>query len=282
LQGNTTKRNRLVSRRGFLRQAVAAGGVMAFPTVVPSSVFGAGAPSNRVTFGCIGVGRMGLGDMHELMGFRKEVQVVAVCDVDSNRTRSARKRVENYYQSQGKSDSYKGCAEYADYRELLRRDDIDAVSVVTSDQWHALPAIEAARAGKDVFIQKPLTLTIPEGRVLSDTVREYGRVLQVGSQQRSDARFRFACELVRNGRIGKLHTVKVGLGVDPTTGTPPVMAVPKELDYEMWLGPAPWAAYTEKRVHPQQGYGRPGWLRIQDYCCGMITGWGSHHNDIAQ
>jgi predicted dehydrogenase len=154
--------------------------------------------------------------------------------------------------------------------------------IVTPDHWHTLSALAAAKAGKDIFLQKPLTLTIKEGRVLSDTVQRYGRVFQVGSQQRSEANFRFACELVRNGRIGKLQTVKVGFGTDPGTQPQPTMPIPENLDYDMWLGPAPWAEYTENRVHPQTGYGRPGWLRIQDYGAGMITGWGSHHLDIAQ
>jgi predicted dehydrogenase len=160
--------------------------------------------------------------------------------------------------------------------------DIDAVSIVTPDHWHTLPAIAAAKAGKDIFLEKPLTLTIEEGRALSDTVRRYNRVFQVGSQQRSDTRFRQACELVRNGRIGKVHTVKVGFGTDPGTGIEPVMPVPDNLNYDFWLGPVPWASYTEKRVHPQKDYGRPGWLRIADYGAGMITGWGAHHNDITQ
>ncbi|HUT25835.1 MAG TPA: Gfo/Idh/MocA family oxidoreductase, partial [Sumerlaeia bacterium] len=175
-----------------------------------------------------------------------------------------------------------GCAQYRDFREVAARDDIDAVSIATPDHWHALPAIAAAKAGKDIFLQKPLTLTIEEGRALSDTVRACGRVLQVGSQQRSEWQFRFACELVRNGRIGELRTVKVGFGVDPPTTAQPVMPVPRNLDYDLWLGPAPTAPYTEKRVHPQKGYGRPGWLRISDYGSGMITGWGAHHLDIAQ
>jgi predicted dehydrogenase len=127
-----------------------------------------------------------------------------------------------------------------------------------------------------------MSLTIREGRILSDTVRRYGRIFQIGSQQRSDSRFRQACELVRNGRIGELKTVKVGFGTDPGTTPTATMPVPDALDYDFWLGPAPWAPYTEKRVHPQKGYGRPGWLRIADYGAGMITGWGSHHNDIAQ
>jgi predicted dehydrogenase len=224
---------------------------------------------------------MGLGDLRGILGF-DQAQVVAVCDVDSNRTKFAKQIVEDKYAARTAGGTYKGCAAYGDFRVLLGRDDIDAVTISTADHWHALPAIAAAKAGKDIFVQKPMTLTIPEGRVLSDTATRYERVLLVGSQQRSDARFRFACELVRNGRIGKLRTVKVGLPTDPGTTPQPAMPVPQHLDYDMWLGPTPWADYTEKRVHPKAGYGRPGWLRISEYCCGMITGWGSHHLDIVQ
>jgi len=263
------------SRRDFLRTSAALGAGLALPTIVPSPVFGAEAPSEKILVGYIGVGRMGMGDLREALGF-KQVQVVAVCDVDAKRVKSAQSVVESHYG--GPSGS---CATFGDYRDLLARDDIDAVQISTPDHWHALPAIAAARAGKDIFLQKPLGLTICEGRAVSDAVRRYNRVFQVGSQQRSDSRFRFACELVRNGRIGKLQTIKVGFGTDPGTDPQPPMPVPDWLDYDMWLGQAPWAAYTEKRVHPQKGYGRPGWLRIRDYGAGMITGWGSHHMDIA-
>ena len=255
------------------------GAGLALPAIVPSSVFGTAAASERITVGCIGVGRMGMGDLREALGF-KQVQVIAVCDVDAQRVKNAQAAVESHYARQSAAGSYVGCSTYGDYRDLIARDDIDAVQIATPDHWHTLPAIAAAKAGKDIFLQKPLTLTIREGRVLSDTVRRYGRVFQVGSQQRSDKRFRFACELVRNGRIGKLRTVKVGFGTDPGTGPQAPMPVPEGLDYEMWLGQAPWVAYTDQRVHPQGGYGRPGWLRIRDYGAGMITGWGSHHLDI--
>ena len=278
---NDTRKTNMVTRRQFLKgSAVAAAGFLV-PTIVPASVFGADAPSNRITIGFVGVGRMGSGDMRELLGF-KEVQIIAVCDLDSKRVRNAQKTVEAHYAKQSAAGTYKGCATFGDYRDLVIRDDIDAVCVVTPDHWHALPSIAAAKAGKDIFLQKPLTLTIREGRVLSDTVRRYNRIFQVGSQQRSDARFHQACELVRNGRVGKLHTIKVGFGTDPGTDPTPPMPVPDNLNYDMWLGQAPWAAYTEKRVHPQKDYGRPGWLRISDYGAGMITGWGAHHNDIAQ
>jgi len=283
LKNRRTAKANVLTRRQFLKSSAAAATSAALfgPTIVPASVFGAEAPSERIVVGCIGVGRMGLGDMREVLGF-KQAQVVAVCDVDSKRIKHAKQLVETHYSRQSTTGTYKGCATYRDFRNLVAPDDIDAVTISTPDHWHALPAIAAAKAGKDIFLQKPLTLTIKEGRVLSDTVRRYGRIFQVGSQQRSDSRFRFACELVRNGRIGKLHTVKVGFGVDPSTGPQPPMSVPEWLDYDMWLGPAPWAAYTENRVHPENGYGRPGWLRIADYGAGMITGWGSHHNDIAQ
>jgi hypothetical protein len=270
-----------VTRRQFLKGTAATTAGFLAPTIVPASVFGANAPSERITIGFVGVGRMGSGDMRELLGF-KQVQIIAVCDVDSNRMANARKTIEAHYAKQSASGTYKGCSTFSDYRNLVTQDDIDAVCVVTPDHWHTLPTIAAAKAGKDIFLQKPLTLTIQEGRVLSDTVRRYNRIFQVGSQQRSDARFRQACELVRNGRIGKLHTVKVAFGTDPGTTPQPIMPVPDNLNYNMWLGQAPWAEYTEKRVHPRKGYGRPGWLRITDYGAGMITGWGAHHNDIAQ
>ncbi len=280
--GKNTNTGKL-NRRNFLKTSAvtALGAASVLPQIVPSSVFAANTPGNRITIGCIGVGRMGLGDMRQILGF-DYTQVVAVCDVDSNRLDYARQKVQDHYAARSTHGTYKGCATYKDFRDLLDRKDIDAVLICTPDHWHALPAIAAAKAGKDIFIEKPLTLTVQEGRILSDTVRRYGRILQVGSQQRSDSRFRFACELVRNGRIGKLHTVKVGLPIDPGTEPQASMPIPKQLDYQMWLGPTPWAEYTEKRVHPREGYGRPGWLRISDYCCGMITGWGSHHIDIAQ
>jgi predicted dehydrogenase len=273
MKSNRMRKINNITRRQFLKgSAVTATGFLA-PTIVPASVFGADAPSNRITLGCIGVGRQGIGDMKGFMGLR-QTQVVAVCDVDSKRTDYAKQLVEKQYGP--------GCATYKDFRELISNDYVDAVSIVTPDHWHALPAIEAAKAGKDIFLEKPLTLTIQEGRILSDTLRRYKRIFQVGSQQRSDTRFRQACELVRNGRIGKVHTVKVAFGTDPATGPEPPMPIPDNLDYDLWLGPAPWTAYTEKRVHPKSGYGRPGWLRIAAYGAGMITGWGAHHNDIAQ
>jgi len=248
--------------------------------MVPGRVFSKDVPSQHITMGCIGMGRMGQGDLRSFLGFH-DLRVLAVCDVDRNRAEDAKRIVDNAYAGRGEQGQGKGCDVYGDYRELLERADIDSVMICTPDHWHALPAIAAARRGMDIFLEKPLTLTVEEGRLLSDTVQLYGRILQVGSQQRSDSRFRFACELVRNGRIGGLEKVLVGVDVDPATGLRPSMPVPEHLDYEFWLGPAPWYPYTEDRVHPEKGYGRPGWLRVRDYGAGMITGWGAHHMDIA-
>ena len=271
------------TRRDFLKSsaATAAGAAFVLPAIVPSSVFGAHAPGNRINLGVIGNGRIARTmDIPEFLALA-DVQITAVCDVDSNRVRDAQKQVEEYYAKKTGKDSYKGCATFGDYRELLARDDIDAVAICTPDHWHALPAVAAAKAGKDIFIQKPLSLTIAGGRVVVDTVKRQGRVLQVGSQQRSNRYFRQACELVRNGKIGDLHTVKIGLPGDPGCGEEPEMTVPENLNYDMWLGCTPVAPYTEKRVHPRKGYGRPGWLRIEAYGAGMITGWGTHHVDTA-
>ena len=271
-----------LSRRYFLQKGFAASAACAVPFIVPSSVFGQASPGNRITVGAIGVGRQCFeADLPEILGFR-DVQVVAVCDVDNKRLENARRLVDRAYAAKSNAGEFKGCAVYSDFRGLLARRDMDAVLVCPPDHWHAIVAIAAAKAGKDIFVQKPLTYTIEEGRVLSDTVRRFGRVLQVGSQQRSDAKFRFACELVRNGRIGKLNTIKIGLPQDQPTTPQPAQPVPQGLDYDTWLGPAPWSAYTVERVHPQGDYSRPGWMQVSDYCLGMITNWGAHHIDIAQ
>jgi predicted dehydrogenase len=256
--------------------ALAAG----FPAIVPASVLGATAPSNRIQIGAIGTGR--ISRAHDMPGVWKydQAQIVAVCDLDSRRVEDAKTLVNGYYgKKTGKP--FDGVRGYHDYKELLASKDVDAVLVSTPDHWHALVAIAAVEAGKDVYLQKPASLTIAEGRALSDAVHRSGRIFQIGSQQRSAAQFRYAAELVRNGRIGQLRTVYVGLPGDPSGDEEPEMPVPGNLDYEMWLGSTPWAYYTEKRVHPQDGYGRPGWLRCEQFGAGMITGWGAHHVDSA-
>jgi len=170
---------------------------------------------------------------------------------------------------------------YEDYHDMLANPDIDAVMISTPDHWHSQPALEAALAKKDIYLQKPTSLTITEGRLLSDVVRRQGVILQVGTQQRASKQFRIAAELVRNGRIGKLHTVKIGLPGDPSGPEAAEMPVPSNLNYDFWLGSTPEAYYTEIRVHPQKDYGRPGWLRCEQFGAGMITGWGQHHFDSA-
>lgn len=273
-----------VSRRQFLQQAAqtaAAGTLLAgFPTIVPASVFGKNAPSNRINIGAIGTGRISRG--HDMPGVWKydTARIVAVCDVDSRRVQDAKKLVNDYY-SKKEGKPYDGVRTYGDYRELLQNKDIDAVLISTPDHWHAPIGIAAVQAGKDVYMQKPASLTISEGRALSDAVQGTNRIYQVGSQQRSWAQFRIAAELVRNGRIGRLKTVYVGLPGDPSGNAESPMPVPATLNYDMWLGTTPEVYYTEKRVHPQADYDRPGWLRCEQFGAGMITGWGSHHIDSA-
>jgi len=262
--------------KGFGASTVAAG----FPAVVPSSVFGATSPSNRLSIGAIGTGRISRG--HDMPGVWKfdTARVMAVCDLDQHRVEEAKTLVNGYYSKQtGKP--YDGVTGYSDYKELLANKDIDGVLISTPDHWHALIAIAAVEAGKDVYLQKPASLTIAEGRALSDAVHRSGRIFQIGSQQRSAPQFRYAAELVRNGRIGQLKTVLVGLPGDPSGEDEPEMPVPKGFDYEKWLGSTPVVYYTEKRVHPQTGYDRPGWLRCEQFGAGMITGWGAHHVDSA-
>ena len=274
-----------VSRREFLKAAgkgalASAAAAQAFPLIVPSTVFGETAPSNRINVGAIGTGRISRG--HDLPGVWRydSARIVAVCDLDSRRLAEAKKLVNDYY-SKLSGKPYDGVTTYSDYRELLKNKDIDAVLVSTPDHWHALIAIHAVEAGKDVYLQKPASLTIAEGRALSNAVKRSGRILQLGSQQRSSPQFRYAAELVRNGRIGQLKTVEVGLPVDPAGDVEAQMPVPENLHYEMWLGSTPNVYYTEKRVHPQIGYDRPGWLRCEQFGAGMITGWGAHHVDSA-
>ena len=269
------------SRREFIQHVTAAAAaVTGFPSIVPASVLGAASPGNRITVGAIGTGR--ISRVHDLPGIWRHdlARIVAVCDVDSKRVQEARDLVNGQYAKQtGKP--YDGVKTYGDYRELLASRDIDAVVISTPDHWHTLIAIAAVEAGKDVYLQKPASLTIAEGRTLSNAVHRSGRIFQIGSQQRSSPQFRYAAELVLNGRIGKLETVEVGLPGDPAGDDEPIMPVPRNLDYDAWLGSTPVVPYTEKRVHPQVGYDRPGWLRCEQFGAGMITGWGAHHLDSA-
>jgi predicted dehydrogenase len=259
---------------------VAASAAAGFPAIVPASVLGAAAPGNRINVGAIGTGR--IARAHDLPGIWRydTARIVAVCDLDRRRMQDAVDLVNGHYgKTAGKP--YSGVKGYTQYSELLADRDIDAVVISTPDHWHALIAIDAVRAGKDVYLQKPASLTIAEGRALANAVHQSGRIFQIGSQQRSSPQFRYAAELVRNGRIGELKTVYVGLPGDPPGGEGAVMPVPATLDYDMWLGSTPVVPYTVDRVHPQKGYGRPGWLRCEQFGAGMITGWGAHHIDSA-
>lgn len=251
------------SRRQFLGTAA---GAVAFPYIVPSSVFGAGAPSRKITMGCIGVGSQGSGNMNGFLDKKDDVRVLAVCDVDKGHRDGAKKRVDDKY---GNSD----CAAYHDFRELIARDDIDALSLALPDHWHSIPVIMAARAGKDMYGEKPLARTIAEGKRMVEAVHRYDRIWQTGSWQRSQENFHHACELVRNGRIGKVTRVEVGLPTGGGGEVKAVQTVPENLDWDFWLGPAPWV--------PFRGVSHWDWRWIMDYSGGQLTDWAGHHIDIA-
>lgn len=259
------------SRRSIIKRGAALG----FPAIVPASVFGRTAPSNRINVGAIGVGRISRG--HDLPGIWKydSARIVAVCDLDANRVELGKQLVNSQYKT---ADAVRG---YRNYKELLANKDIDAVVVSTPDHQHAIVAVDAVRAGKDVYLQKPASLTIAEGRYLSNAVQATDRILQIGSQQRSWKQFHRACELVRNGRIGDIKHVEIGLPGDPSGPDAAPMPVPAGFDYDAWLGSTPEVYYTEIRVHPQKDFSRPGWLRCEQFGAGMITGWGAHHVDTA-
>lgn len=276
-----------VSRRRFLQvsSAAASAAAIGLPTFIPSRLLGAQAPSKLLRIAQIGCGRIARDmDIPGLLKHPNLCRIVAVCDLDAVRLADAKRLVEDRYaKALGQKVTVDAVSNYA---ELLARADIDAVSISTPDHWHAQPIAEAALAGKDIWVQKPLSMTIAEGRLISDVVRAKGRILQIGSQQRSTEQFHRACQLVRNGRIGKVLKVSIGLPTDPAGGNKSPMPVPSNLDYNTWLGFTPDQPYTEDRVHPQSNdpkkrYGRPGWLRLNAYGAGMITGWGTHHVDIA-
>lgn len=283
-----------LSRRDFLkRTASIAGAAFAIPAIVPSTVFGANVPSSRITMGCIGLGGQGTWNM---LGFlnNPDVQVVALCDVNAGSD-----DYDMLYQFKGSSsaglqhaidrarkataESFIGFDTYSDFRDLLARDDIDTVTVCTPDHWHALVSIAAAKAGKDIYCEKPLANSVAEGRAVCDAVKRYGRILQTGSHERSNDSARFACELVRNGRIGKIHTVHVSMPTnEPHHDTlrsrfkpQPVTPVPEGLDYDMWLGHTPQVPYIRARCH--------FWWRFNHtYGGGEMTDRGAHVLDIVQ
>ncbi len=262
-----------INRRKFLKRATQVGaGVLTFPYIIKSSALGkagAVAPSNRIVMGAIGTGSMGQGDLHGFLN-KSEIQVVAVCDVDSNHANKAKEITNAKY---GNND----CAVYGDYRELIGRGDLDAVMHALPDHWHGIISVACARAGLDIHGQKPLARTIKGGRAICEAVKRYGRIWQTGSWQRSLGHFHRAAELVRNGRIGKVRYIEVGLPDGGKSENFPVKPVPANLDYDMWLGPAPWREYT--------GFGRGtvhwDWRWVMDYSGGQLTDWAGHHIDIA-
>jgi predicted dehydrogenase len=268
------------SRRTFLKTSLGAAAAAGFPTIVPSSVFGQLAPSNRINIGAIGVGR--ISRVHDLPGIWKydQANVMAVCDLDANRVELGKALINGYY-SKKSGKPYDGVTGYHHYRELLANKDIDAVVISTPDHQHAILAVDAVRAKKDVYLQKPASLTISEGRHMSDQVTASKQILQIGSQQRSWKQFYRACELVRNGRIGEIKHVEIGLPGDPAGGDPAPMSVPTGFQYDAWLGSTPEVPYTVDRVMPLKDFSRPGWLRVEQFGAGMITGWGAHHVDTA-
>lgn len=264
--------NRL-SRRSFLGAASAA--VMA-PTIVPSSIFGANAPSKRIGVGVIGLGAQGSRHVDRALRI-PGMQLLAVCDVYASKAEKLKQHADQYYAKHKAKGTYKGCTSYQDFRKLLARDDIDAVFIASPENWHGVHMIMSAKAGKDIYGEKSLTHSIREGRALVHTVRRYGTVFQAGTQQRSDAKFRMACELARNGYLGKISEVRVsvpGGNGGPKPGVWPVVPVPKDLDYNMWLGPAQWKPHRRDLC-------TWGWYFVSDYCPGWITSWGAHHMDIA-
>ena len=259
-----------ITRRSFIKRTAAlSAGAVAFPYIVPSSALGADgavAPSNRIVMASIGVGSQGTGNLKNFLRF-KEVQVVAVCDVDKGHRENAQNVVNQTYEGDG-------CKGYNDFRELLDRRDIDAIAIAVPDHWHAIPAIAAAQRGFDIYAEKPLALTISQGRAMVDAVSLSKTVWQTGSWQRSQGHFRKACELVRSGRLGEIHTVEVGLPTGKPCEVQQEMPIPDGFDYNFWLGPAPEAPYTELRCHWNFRW-------ILDYSGGQLTDWAAHHCDIA-
>jgi hypothetical protein len=306
-----------MSRRQFLRRTIAISGAAAAPLIIPSSVMGADrnvAPSERITVGLIGKGLMGGGHLHRLAGDR-DFQVLAVCDVDRLRCEDGKRHVEETDaadSSSGKpaqieAGKYSGCAAYNDYRELLARSDIDAVVIVTPDHWHALQAIDAAKAGKDVYCEKPISITIQQGRRLVETVRRYGRIFQTGTQYRSIPTIRQVCEFVRAGGLGKIKSVftlwntlagfigadrfkpyaqmmdvgKSGSSYVPLDFALPAEPVPEGLDWDLWVGPAIWHHYN-RLYHINPSPGVVPWSFCEDFGAASVTWYHSHSADVIQ
>jgi predicted dehydrogenase len=269
-----------MNRRDFIRAAGATVAAAALPLVVPSSVLGAKAPSERITLAFLGCGKQ---SQHLMKSFLDSpgTHVVAACDVDKLKLERGKGIVEKHYADKG-NGSYEGCASYGDFRQLLARDDIDAVVIATPDHWHAAIAVESCKAGKDVYCEKPLCQTIAEARAMVNAVRRYNRVFQTGSMQRSAREFRQACELVRNGYIGDIRHVTVNVDGPPTDRPLKAQPVPDYLDWDMWVGPAMWQPYNPELAPPITYDDWALWRNHSSYGGGGMTDWGAHHFDIAQ
>lgn len=269
-----------VSRRQFLASTTA---VACGPMILTSPARGFAAASERIRLGFIGIGIQSRGHLRRFVG-TNDTQVVAVCDVVTERREDSKRIVEEGYAKQKDVGSYKGCAAYVDFRELLARDDIDAVVIGTPDHWHAIPAVMACRAGKDVYCEKPLSLTISEGRAMVEAARKHDRVFQTGSQQRSEfgGLFRRAVELIRNGHLGEIKTVRVGVGGPAVTCDLPTEECPSGTDWNFWNGPAPERGYNQilcpKGIHNHF----PAFRNYREYAGGGMADMGAHHFDIAQ
>jgi predicted dehydrogenase len=271
-----------ITRRKFVGGAAVA--ALGAPLIVPASALGLEdkkPASERLTLGFIGMGTMNRGHLNHFLG-QKDVQVLAVCDVDTTRREHAKKTVEDRYGKDKKDGKYKGCDAYVDFRDLIKRTDIDAVVIATPDHWHAIPCLEACKAKKDIYCEKPLTLTILEAKKLVEAVRKYRVIFQTGSQQRSSKEFRTACELVRNGRLGKLRKVIVDVGGPSRPCDLPEDKEEPGLDWDRWLGPSPKRPYSAVLSPRGVHGGFPNWRLYREYSGGMMTDWGAHHFDIAQ
>jgi predicted dehydrogenase len=275
------RRPALVTRRTVLKRGLA--GILAYgvaPNFFPASLFGKSAPSNRLSIGLIGNGLIAAHHVGILTARPEDCRIVATCDVVRSKADKMRDRLEKAYgKDKDSGAAAKGVDVYTRYEEVIARDDIDVIFVCTPDHWHAALAKAAMQAGKDVYCEKPLTLTVREGRVLVDVARRYGRVLQTGTQQRSNKSFRKAAEIVRNGWIGDIKVIRARLGEFPAAGPLPAEPVPHDFDYDRWLGPTPWRPYNEKRVKGDYG---GGWRCFLEYGGRKNGDWGAHHFDIIQ
>ena len=268
------------TRRSFLKTASTAALSAPLILIAPWAARGAKGPNEQITLGFIGTGTQGRGLLNGFLR-QPDTRVLAVCDVDTTRREHNKKIVDTFYSDQQTGEA-KGCAEYKDFRELLARKDIDAVVIATPDHWHAFIAIAACDAGKDIYCEKPLSLTIHEARSMVKAVRKHERIFQTGSMQRSSSEFLKACELVRNGRLGKIKQVIVDVGPPSVPCDLPEEAMEPGLNWDMWLGPAPERPYNSvlspRGVHTHF----PNWRNYREYSGGMMTDWGAHHFDIAQ